>query len=538
MQSNFYITSAISFFAISLTSTAIAAKPVFLHQDTYEHLKNHFQLRTNNVSTKGKTNDLQLLNEHSDSRQIRHLRFQQYYRGFPVVGGFAVIHAKKDPKSILPTTQPVVMNGTIYYDLENELGVPSPNYVQNTAIALEKFKRGYRSGTIIDSEIIPVVYMDEHHQAHWAYQTSAFITHPDKMPEKPRAILDASTYEPYLIWDDVKTSRISVSGLGSGGNAKTGEYYYGVNYPNLSIKRDETLKSCYMENKDVHVIDMGHEYSARNRAMRFDCLNGVNGDPRLFRTGVNGDGYDRINGAFSPANDALYSGNVIKNMYKEWYGLDVLSQEGRPLPLIMRVHYGENFSNAFWDGRQMTFGDGGARFHPLVSLGIAAHEISHGFTEQYSNLMYVRQSGGINEAFSDMAAQAAEYYAKGSNTWNIGSEVMKNKSRNEALRYMDRPSRDGVSIDSAQDYVPEMNVHHSSGVYNRLFYLLANSAGWNTRKAFDVMVKANIDYWTPTSTFDEAGCGVVYAAKDLGYAQNAVSASMLEVGLNPGFCMG
>src|SRR5581483_7252540 len=133
--------------------------------------------------------------------------------------------------------------------------------------------------------------------------------------------------------------------------------------------------------------------------------------------------FDKVNDANSPGNDALYTGKVIKDMYQKWYGIPVLTQNGKAMMLNMVVH--ENMENAYWDGSEMVFGDGGDDFYPLVSLGVGAHEISHGFTEQHSNLEYYGQSGGLNEAFSDMAAQVAEYYATGHNSWQIGSELMK-----------------------------------------------------------------------------------------------------------------
>jgi len=54
----------------------------------------------------------------------------------------------------------------------------------------------------------------------------------------------------------------------------------------------------------------------------------------------------------------------------------------------------------------------------------------------------------------------------------------------EALRYMDQPSRDGRSIDTVDQYVKGMDVHYSSGVYNRLYYLMSNQSGWDPHKAF------------------------------------------------------
>ena len=135
-----------------------------------------------------------------------------------------------------------------------------------------------------------------------------------------------------------------------------------------------------------------------------------------------------------------------------------------------------------------------------------------------------------------MAAQAAEYYSRGKSSWSIGAEVMKEDSGYNALRYMDEPSRDGASIDRADQYQPGMDVHHSSGVYNHLFYLLANQPEWTVNQAFYVMVKANMDYWTPYSTFDQGSCGIINAAKDLGFSVDDVKQSLDQVAINYSNC--
>ena len=72
----------------------------------------------------------------------------------------------------------------------------------------------------------------------------------------------------------------------------------------------------------------------------------------------------------------------------------------------------------------MTFGDGGTTFYPLVSLDVASHEFSHGFTSQNSNLTYSGQSGGINEAYSDIAGAAAEFYMRGSTDFLVGAHAL------------------------------------------------------------------------------------------------------------------
>ena len=184
----------------------------------------------------------------------------------------------------------------------------------------------------------------------------------------------------------------------------------------------------------------------------------------------------------------------------------------------------------------MVFGDGKDLFYPLTSIGVVAHEVSHGFTQQHSNLVNEGQSGGMNEAFSDMASQAAEVYVygPGKNTWKIGAEIF--KKGNGALRYMDVPSTDChgdmpgdfCSIDDATQYYSGLDVHYSSGVYNRFFYLLSTTAGWDVKSAFNVMVQANF-YWTSTTNFNSGACGVLQAATDLKMDVTAVKTAFDEV---------
>jgi len=233
-----------------------------------------------------------------------------------------------------------------------------------------------------------------------------------------------------------------------------------------------------------------------------------------------------INGAYSPLNDAHYFGGVVYNMYQAYIGKAPLSFQ-----LTMRVHYSSNYENAFWNGSAMTFGDGATKFYPLVSLDVSAHEVSHGFTEQNSGLVYSGQSGGINEAYSDMAGEAAEYYMRGSNDFLVGADIFKATG---ALRYMCNPTQDGKSIDNAANFTSGMNVHYSSGVYNKAFCTLAKTTGWNTQKAFQVFARANDLYWTSSSTYNQAACGVQTAASDLGLPVANVTSAFSGVGVSCG----
>src|SRR5690606_36931424 len=232
-----------------------------------------------------------------------------------------------------------------------------------------------------------------------------------------------------------------------------------------------------------------------------------------------------INGAYSPLNDAHYFGKVIFEMYDDYIGSTQLT-----FKLTMRVHYSNNYENAFWNGSSMTFVDGRNTFYPLVSLDVSSHEVSHGYTEQNSGLTYSGQSGGINEAFSDMAGEAAEYYFNGgSNDFLVGAQIFKGSG---ALRYMANPPQDVRSIGHADDYTSGMDVHYSSGVYNKAFYLLAGKSGWNTQKAFQAFARANRDYWTSSTDFDNGACGVEQAASDLGFSEADVTSAFAGVGVS------
>ena len=525
-------------------SLGFAAEPINLRHINYQKIQPQFSIVVPGASKApalpNSKHTLRLIRQHQDLQHITHFRLQQQYMGFDVVGGYAIAHAKSSNKNVLLPGTHSKMSGIIYTDLEGDLGASPPtNYLEHSKTALKTFAAHYPEGRQGEGIVEPVIYIDSRHQAHWAYRVSLTIQKDKQMPEKPTAIIDAQTLTTYIQWNDIKTSLLSsVRGKGFGGNQKTQPIAYnGAHYPYLEITRNNTIQSCYLSNLGVKVIDMKHEYVSEGNSMKFPCAKPIVNSSGVYWTGYEEDGYDRINGGYSPSNDALYFGYVINHLYKDWYGVNALTYaDGSPMRLVMRVHFGEAYDNAFWDGAQMTFGDGAFIFYPLVSLGVGAHEISHGFTEQHADLLYFGESGAMNESFSDMAAQAAEYYVNQKSSWKIGAEIVKEGSGYEALRFMDRPSRDGASIDNAEDYYEGLDVHYASGVYNRLFYLMATHTGWSTKRAFDVMIKANMDYWTPYATFGEGACGILSAAYDLNYTLSDVKDALKRVKVDYHLC--
>merc|ERR1712048_1483538 len=178
----------------------------------------------------------------------------------------------------------------------------------------------------------------------------------------------------------------------------------------------------------------------------------------------------------------------------------------------------------------MTFGDGYSKFFPLIDLNVVTHEAAHGFTGQNSGLIYRDMSGGMNEAYSDIAGEAAEQYMKGRVDWMVGYEIT--KGQNSALRFFNPPSKDGRSIDHTNSYYNGIDVHYSSGIFNFAFYKMVASGKWSVKQAFQAFTVANQIYWTSGSTFNQGACGVLKAARDLGYDQATVGTSFNDVGVN------
>ncbi|NVJ51890.1 MAG: M4 family metallopeptidase [Gammaproteobacteria bacterium] len=425
------------------------------------------------------------------------IRYQQLYKGLPVIGDDVIITNKADGSF-------KHAHGAMLANIEND--VPSVkakiNAAQAAVIAEQAFapKNFKRKVEIENKKSRLAIWNDEQNKAHLVYEIS-FVQHADK-PSRPYVIVDAKSGDILHSFDNLQTA----DATGPGGNQKTGRYQYGSDFGPLNVT--QSGNTCTMNNSNVRTINLNGGTSG-STAYSFTCPENT---------------YQEINGAYAPLNDAHFFGGVVFDMYNDWINTAPLSFQ-----LRMRVHYSRNYENAFWDGSAMTFGDGANTFYPLVSLDVSAHEVSHGFTEQNSGLRYSGKSGGLNEAFSDMAGEAAEFYMKGSNDWLVGADIFK---ANGALRYMNNPPQDGRSIDKQSDFTSGMDVHYSSGVYNKAFYLLATKPGWDTKMAFQVFARANQNYWTASTDWDTAGNGSLDAACDLGFTVEDVQDALAQVGVN------
>lgn len=448
-------------------------------------------------------------------------RYRQLYKGLPVFGDDVIISSDR-----VSTTH--FGHGFALNSIDNDVADVTPvlSKVRATTIAKshartslvsnhvniagEQFAphitgetQGYQFGgqyLYRDENAKLGIYQAENGKAYLVYKVT-FIQEGDR-DSVPVIYIDAKTGDVLESYDNLQ----SAEATGPGGNKKTGRYNYGKEYGKLIVRKSGN--NCLMDNDNVVTVDMNHSKSGGS-THSFGCFENT---------------YKEINGAYSPLNDGHYFGGVVFDMYSDWLNTAPLT-----FKLKVRVHYGKNYENATWNGREMSFGDGASRFYPLVSLDVMAHEVSHGFTQQNSNLVYKGQSGGLNESFSDMAGEAAEFYMTGSTDFKTGGSIMK---RGDALRNLEDQSVDGRSIIHVKDFYNGIDVHHSSGVYNRVYALLSQKAGWDAKKSFLMFAKANQKYWTRNTNFQQAGNGTLDAACDLGYNIEDVKSVLKSVGVN------
>jgi Zn-dependent metalloprotease len=443
-----------------------------------------------------------------DANGTVHYRYEQTFRGVPIFGEHVVV--SEDKAGNVRNLFGRAVNG-----LAGELPATAPKLAGAQALSIAKAAAlGKHAGTMLTQHehSRQMIYVDDASHAHMSYVVSFFADSvKGGHPTRPFVIVDANTGKILKKWEGLETALV---GTGPGGNTKTGQYEWGSGgkFGYLDVTQSGT--TCTMNNTNVKSVNLNGGTTGTT-AFSYTC-------PR--------NTYKTINGGYSPINDAHYFGSVITQMYPAYTGYSALNFQ-----LVMRVHYSSAYENAFWDGSTMSFGDGASTFYPLTSVDVAGHEVSHGFTEQHSNLTYSGQSGGMNEAFSDMGGEATENYWKGTNDFLVGPEIYKASG---ALRYMCNPTQDGKSIDNAANYTSSLDVHNSSGVYNKAFCNLAKTTGWTTASAFKVMARANALYWTPSSTFITGACGVRTAATDVGLSAADVTAAFNTVGVSTTSCGG
>ncbi|MFE9821662.1 M4 family metallopeptidase [Streptomyces sp. NPDC005791] len=303
--------------------------------------------------------------------------------------------------------------------------------------------------------------------------------------------------------------------------------------------------------------------SARGNHRTYNLNRGTSGTGTLFSGPDDVWGNGSASNAETAAADAHYGAAETWDFFKNVMGRSGIRGDG--VGAYSRVHYGNNYVNAFWSDSCfcMTYGDGSGNAAPLTSLDVAAHEMTHGVTSNTAGLNYSGESGGLNEATSDIFAAGVEFYsdtAEDPGDYMVGEKIDINGD-GTPLRYMDKPSQDGASKDYWYSGIGSVDVHYSSGPANHFFYLLSEGSGAKTvngvsynsptsdglpvtgigrDKALQIWFKALTTKFTSTTNYAAARTGTLAVAGELygttsaEYAAVAHAWAGIAVGSRPG----
>ncbi|MGW0423998.1 M4 family metallopeptidase [Streptomyces sp. NPDC003015] len=435
-----------------------------------------------------------------------HTRYERTYDGLPVLGGDLVVHESKSgaTEGVSKATKATIKVASL---------TPKVTVAKAETQALTAAKAAGSDKTEADGAR-KVVWAGNGTPV-LAYETIVGGFQDDGTPNQLHVITDAATgkklYEYQGIENATGTGKSLYSGTVSLSTTLSGSTY------NLT---DATRGSHKTYNKS-------HGTSSSAGTLFTDADN-------VWGTGA----ASSSTADQTAAVDATYGAQETWDFYKSTFGRSGIKNNG--VGAYSRVHYGNQYVNAFWDDSCfcMTYGDGEGNVSPLTSLDVAGHEMSHGVTSNTAGLNYSGESGGLNEATSDIFGTGVEFYAANSNDvgdYLIGEEIDINGD-GTPLRYMDKPSKDGGSADSWSSSVGNLDVHYSSGVANHFFYLLSEGSGAKTingvsynsptsngstvtgigrAKALQIWYKALTTYFTSTTNYKSARTGTLSAASAL-----------------------
>ncbi|MFD7028023.1 M4 family metallopeptidase [Streptomyces sp. NPDC059917] len=383
-----------------------------------------------------------------------HTTYERTYGGLPVLGGDLTVHAKGGvTKSVTKAT-----NAEIKVDTTAAV---TPDAADKTAFSAAsaaggkdvKAAKGAKK-VVWAAEGAPVL----------AYETVVGGVQHDGTPSELHVVTNAKTGAKITEWQKIE------SGVGNtmySGQVTLGTTQSGSNY---------TLNDA-----------------GRGNHKTYDLNGGSSGTGTLFSNTTDTWGNGAASNRATAGADAAYGAQLTWDYYKNVHGRNGLRNDG--VAPYSRVHYGNAYVNAFWDDSCfcMTYGDGTSNTHPLTSIDVAAHEMTHGLTSVTGNMTYSGEPGGLNEATSDIMAAAVEFNANNANDvgdYLVGEKIDINGD-GTPLRYMDKPSKDGGSKDSWYSGLGNLDVHYSSGPANHVFYLMSEGSG--------AKVINGVSYNSPTS---------------------------------------
>jgi bacillolysin len=430
---------------LASAASALAAPPVFGRGDAEEvgRLREASRPHLRALARKHGLDDNDRLQETAaqvDPLGFAHLRVRQVYRGVPVLGGEAIVHFRPD--------------GSLFAITDNLLSGlelnPEPFRSGGEAAELAVLEYGCRD--CLTARPQSDLWVLRHGGAdHLAWRVR--LRREDESPDTalPVYFIDAHTGVKVWDYDDLQTAsgRSLYAGVVSFETHRSGTTHFLEDLVRRlgTFDNRNTDGSTFRLSSESDEWPAGAAVDAHYAASRFlDYLLSIHGRKGL--DGASGPGY-------------------------------YTAADGVTKLISLKVRYGTGYNNAFWNGSHLTFGDGDGRsFGPLVSLDLVAHEMMHAVVESTAGLIFAGESGALNDSWADVFGALTERSVRGEGpgTWAIGEDAVTPGVPDDALRYLDEPTRADDPDHYRNRYTgPADNggVHTNSGIASKAFFLVA-----------------------------------------------------------------
>jgi Zn-dependent metalloprotease len=241
------------------------------------------------------------------------------------------------------------------------------------------------------------------------------------------------------------------------------------------------------------VAKLAPEANPKRRCRVYDARHRTELPGKLARSDHRGRSHD-------PEVNEIYDGSLAAfDFFAALFARHSIDNHGATLDAT--VHYGRQFSNVVWNGRQIIFGDADRKlFNRLTApIDVIGHAQTHGVTQYTAGLGYTGQTGALNEHISDAFGIMFKQYVRKQKAldsdWLIGEGLLAPGVNGRAIRSMQTP---GTAYDDpilgrdpqvahVREYV-ETNEDHggahiNSGIPNQVFCVASTALGGYTWEA-------------------------------------------------------
>jgi len=478
-------------------------------------------LKKNEVKTgiKNPGKNLKVKDTQTDELGMTHVRFNQSINGVNVEGSEVIVHINKDNEVVSVNGR---VNQTIVDDTVDTTATLSIDAALKTALSSVKAPEELTYEPTAELVVYP--FEGENHTA---YKVNANF-----MGDEPGN---------WFVFVDAKTGKVI-------------DKYNGLMHADEMKTQKGAGKGVHGDHRELHITQVKEPNSGTKFALADYSHKGLEGiltyDAKNDNSSANDTLYVGNSAAFigdydRALVDAHYNSEKVYDYYLNEHGRNSL--DGKGMAIISRVHYGNNYNNASWNGRWMTYGDGDGEFFISLSAGldVAAHEMTHGVITHTANLVYRNQPGALNESFADVFGALVD-----DDDWEMGEDIMAPAAKADGvtrLRSLSDPNSVVVSNAQRAAYgsgvypahmdefyhmplnVDNGGVHVNSSITNHAAYLIGEEIG--REKLGKIYYRALSVYLTPNSDFSDARKAIVQSAIDL-YGEGSAELTAVKSGFD------